>query len=123
MDAPSEGWPHSPENLLAKSEEDGPEAGAHVGVDEKVDAGVDGEEEGGDGGSDERPDGDVVAVVGLVLHAHPEAVQVEELVQVDHPPRRVAEEEELKEASIKGIHNILGYLGPHPHLSAFGTDS
>ena len=86
----------SPECLLAEAEEDGPEAGAHVGVDEEVDAGVDGEEEGGDGGGDERPDGDVVAVaLTLARHAQPQAVQVEELVQVDNPPRRVTEEEEL----------------------------
>ena len=52
----------SPEGLLAEPEQDGPETGAHVGVDEEVDAGVDGEEEGGDGGGDERPDRDVVAV-------------------------------------------------------------
>ena len=52
----------SPEGLFAEPEQDGPEAGAHVGVDEEVDAGVDGEEEGGDGGGDERPDRDVVAV-------------------------------------------------------------
>ena len=52
----------SPEVLFAEAEEDGPEAGAHVGVDEEVDAGVDGEEEGGHGGRDQRPDGHVVAV-------------------------------------------------------------
>ena len=87
----------SPESLIAEAKQDGPEAGAHVGVDEEVDAGVDGEEEGGDGGGDERPDGDVVAVaLPLARHAQPEAVQVEELVEVDHPPRRVTEEKELK---------------------------
>ena len=53
---------YSPEVLFAEAEEDGSEAGAHVGVDEEVDAGVDGEQEGGHGGRDQRPDGHVVAV-------------------------------------------------------------